>query len=219
MDGGISSRRMSRFPLPFLLLATLSLSSCAAIAPKSRIVEQPSVDWRAVATPADRVRLRDWRSSFTDALAAARKSGHAADIAREAELLNPDAALGGGPISNGMYRCRVIKLGGKSPGLLDYVAYPAFACRIRPQLGVQGLAKLNGSQRYIGLIFPGDELRQIFLGTLALGDETRATQYGVDAQRDVAGFVERIGSRRWRLIMPNPAFESTFDVLELVPPS
>jgi hypothetical protein len=200
-----------------ILFAALLLPACSAIAPKARIIEQPTVNWRAAATQQDRDRLRDWRSTFTKALSAARAAGHSAKIAREGVLLAPDAAVGGGPIPNGMYRCRVIKLGAKAQGMLDYIAYPAFTCRIRPQLGVQGLAKLNGSQRYVGLVFPGDALRQVFLGTLALGDETRATQYGVDSERDVAGYVERIGSNRWRLIMPQPAFESQLDVLELVP--
>ena len=201
----------------FPLLALLLLSACAVIAPKSRIIEQPTVNWRESATSQDRERLREWRPTFTRALAAAARAGHAAKIAGEGDLLRPDAALGGGPIPNGMYRCRVIKLGAKSAGLLDYAAYPGLVCRIRPQLGVQALAKLTGSQRYVGLIFPGDELRQVFLGTLAVGDETRATQYGVDSERDVAGYVERIGPQRWRLIMPQPAFESQFDVVELVP--
>ena len=199
------------------LSLTLLAASCATIAPKSAIVGQTTLNWQAVATSHDRDRLRGWRSSFTDALAAARKSGHSTEIDREGVLLNPDAALGGGPIPNGMYRCRVIKLGAKSQGLLDYASYPGFACRIRPRQGVQGLAKLSGSQRYIGLIYPGDELRQVFLGTLALGDEQRAVQYGVDKERDIAGYVERIGPKRWRLIMPEPAFESRMDVLELVP--
>ena len=78
-------------------------------------------------------------------------------------------------------------------------------------------AKLTGSQRQVGVIFPGDALRQVFLGTLVLGDETRAMQYGRDAERNVAGFVERIGPRRWRMLMPRPHFESQIDVLELVP--
>ena len=74
---------------------------------------------------------------------------------REGALLEPDAALGGGPIPNGDYRCRVIKLGAKSPGMLDYVAYPAFACRIAAgAASLQGFAKLTGSQRPVGLIFP-----------------------------------------------------------------
>ena len=35
--------------------------------------------------------------------------------------------------------------------------------------------------------------------------------------RDVAGYVERIGPDRWRLVMPKPHFESQLDVMELVP--
>jgi hypothetical protein len=52
-----------------------------------------------------------------------------------------------------------------------------------------------------------------------LADETRAMQYGVDEDRDVAGFVERVGANRWRLVMPKPHFESIMDVMELVPAS
>ena len=75
------------------------------------------------------------------------------------------------------------------------------------------------SQRQVGSIFQGDSLREVFLGTLVLGDETRAFQYGRDTQRDIAGYVERIGPNRWRLIMPQPHFESQMDVMELVPAS
>jgi hypothetical protein len=57
----------------------------------------------------------------------------------------------------------------------------------------------------------------VFLGTLALGDEQGAMQYGVDEMRNVAGYVERIGPNRWRLVMPRPHFESRLDVMELVP--
>jgi hypothetical protein len=60
-------------------------------------------------------------------------------------------------------------------------------------------------------------MRQIFLGTLVLGDEQGAMQYGQDETRNVAGFVERVGSNRWRLVMPRPHFESQTDVMELVP--
>jgi hypothetical protein len=33
----------------------------------------------------------------------------------------------------------------------------------------------------------------------------------------MAGVVERIGERRWRLVLPYPAFESTIDIVELIP--
>ncbi|MBA3511986.1 DUF4893 domain-containing protein [Sphingomonas sp.] len=202
-----------------VLLLPLALAACSAFQPSSAVIDPPSRDWRAIATVDDRERLRDWRDAFVAGLKAARASGHAATVAREGVLLEPDAALGGGPIPNGNYRCRVIKLGAKSPGLLDYVAYPPFACRIRQERDLQGFAKLTGSQRHVGLIFPGDALRQVFLGTLVLGDERRAMQYGRDKERDVAGFVERIGPNRWRMLMPRPHFESRIDVMELVPNS
>jgi hypothetical protein len=133
------------------------------------------------------------------------------------KALEPDAALPGPGIPNGAYRCRVVKLGAKSAGLLDFVSYPPFACRVRQERDLQGFAKLSGSQRQVGLIFPADALRQVFLGTLVLGDESRAMHYGRDRERDVAGFIERIGPSRWRLIMPRPHYESQIDVLELVP--
>ena len=195
----------------------LTVSACSAMSPGGSVIESPVRDWRAIATPDDRGRLRDWRSAFVSALKAARANGHAAEIAREGALLEPDAALGGPPIPNGNYRCRVIKLGAKSPGMLDYVGYPPFTCSIRQERELQGFAKMTGSQRYVGLVFPGDAMRQVFLGTVVLGDERRAMQYGRDEERDVAGFVEGIGPNRWRMLMPKPHFESQIDVLELTP--
>src|SRR3546814_14282978 len=76
---------------------------------------------------------------------------------------------------------------------------------------------LSGSQRPVGLIFPDNLKRQIFLGTLELGDEEMALNYGSDRMRDMAGLVERIGDNRWRLVLPAPAYESLLDVIELVP--
>ena len=208
-----------RLTFPAIAAAALALGACAALQPTGEVIAQPTRNWRAVATLDDRERLREWRRTFVSALQAARAAGHGQQVAAEGALLKPDAALPAGPIPNGMYRCRVIKLGAKSEGLLDYVAYPQFSCRIRQERDLQGFAKLSGSQRHVGVIFPGDALRQVFLGTLILGDEARAMQYGRDRQRNLAGWVERIGPNRWRMIMPRPHFESQLDVMELVPVS
>jgi hypothetical protein len=199
------------------ILLCLGAAACSALPPTGIVIPYATRDWRMVATEDDRQRLRDWRDAFVAALRVARAAGHSDAIAREGALLEPDSALGGGPIPNGNYRCRVIKLGAKSPGLLDYVSYPPFACRVRQERDLQGFAKLTGSQRHVGVIFPGDAMRQVFLGTLVLGDEARGMQYGRDQERDVAGFVERIGPNRWRMLMPKPHFESQIDVMELVP--
>ena len=202
--------------LPLLALA-LACAGCDTVMQPAGMISNWTTAWRDVATSADRERLRDWRKTFVDALAAARKSGHSAEIASEGALLDPDAAQAGPAIPDGMYQCRVIKLGRQSEGLLDYVAYPGFTCRVRAQRSLQRLTKLSGSQRYVGLIFPGDAIRNVFLGTLVLGDENRALQYRQDDARDIAGYIERIGPNRWRLVMPQPHFESQLDVMELVP--
>ena len=201
----------------FIPLAAIAITACSTVPGSQPGPVVPANDWRTVATSADRDRLREWRTAFTRALAQARAAGHGADIDREGKLLEPDAALGPVPIPSGRYKCRVIKLGAKQPGLLEYIAYPAFDCRIAQEMSLQSLNKLTGSQRHTGLLFPDSPIRQAFLGTLVLGDETLAMRYGADAERDLAGWVERIGPNRWRLVLPYPHYESVLDVVELVP--
>jgi len=200
-----------------LLILLSSLGACTAIEPSPQVVSTDSTNWRSVVTSDDRIRLRDWRKSFLEALADARKSGHPEDIVREGALLDPDAALADGTIPNGLYRCRTIKLGAKPPAILSYATFPSSRCEIRQEGKRQVFAKLNGTQRPVGTIFPSDGLRQVFLGTLVVGDETRAQHYGTDDQRNVVGYVERIGLNRWRMVIPSPSFESKLDVIELVP--
>ena len=199
----------------------LALAACGANDPleitRSPTMPRATKAWREIATSADRDRLRGWRDSFIKALAAARASGRADEITREGRLLEPDGALADPTIPDGRYRCRVTKLGAQGHGLLDYIAYPAFSCVIGRDGSVQRLDKLSGSQRYVGVIFPHDGIRSVFLGTLVLGDENRGMQYGQDSARNIAGHVERIGDRRWRLVMPRPHYESMTDVMELVP--
>ena len=200
----------------FAMMVVAAVSACSAIGAPAPIIAPSVHDWRAAVTEQDRKRLRDWRTSFTNAIAKARAAGHGAELAAEGRLFDPDAAIPGA-VPNGAYRCRIIKLGARGEGLLDYIAYPAFACRVQQERDLQGFAKLSGSQRPVGLIFPNDALRSVFLGTLVLGDESGTMQYGRDAERDLAGWVERVGPAQWRIILPAPRFESLTDVVELVP--
>lgn len=202
-----------------ILLPLLVLPSGvqAKKAKATKISQQGPVDWKRIVTPVDMDRIRAWRTAFVRALDDARARGNAANIAREGALLDPDAALGGPPPAPGEYRCRVIKLGAKSSGMPSYTVYQNFACTVSDEGEVMSFSKTSGSQRPVGLIFPGDEKRQIFLGTMMLGDETRAMDYGRDTTRDMAGAIERIGANRWRLILPYPNWESVMDVIELVP--
>jgi hypothetical protein len=202
---------------PLLLALALATSGCEVIEQPAGLIPRWTTAYKQVVSESDRVRLRDWRKSFESGLDAARKSGHAPDVTREGTLLDPDSALPGPAIPNGMYACQVIKLGAQPLETRQFLATPRFTCRVRAERNLQRLSKLGGEQRYVGLIFPGDAIRNVFLGTLVLGDERRALQYGQDQKRDVAGYVERIGRNRWRLVMPEPHFESRLDVMELVP--
>ncbi|HEY0626159.1 MAG TPA: DUF4893 domain-containing protein [Allosphingosinicella sp.] len=176
-----------------------------------------TLDWREIATESDRDRLRQWRSAWVNGLAKASASGHDAALTREGPLLQPDAAIPWQAPPPGNYHCRVLKIGAKAAGMMDYVVYPAFNCRIRPENGLTSFAKLSGSQRPMGLFFPDGNRRMVFLGTLQLGDEKMALEYGRDRERDMAGVLERVGENRWRLVFPYPHFESTIDVVELIP--
>ncbi len=197
------------------LLAPLTACTTPGNGPEEAV---PRIDgWRTVATERDRERIREWRTAWLRALGRARAAGHGPAIAAEGALLQADAAIDTAAPPAGDYRCRTIKVGAKSEGLLEYVAYPAFRCRIGGGEGVRDFAKLTGSQRPIGRLFPENERRMIFLGTLQLGDEQGTLRYGHDVERAMAGVLERIGERRWRLVMPYPHFESVIDVIELVP--
>lgn len=209
-------------PLAAALLVTAIAAGTAALAQADSSCPAAAGErertWREAATEDDRRRIREWRSAFVEALGEARGSGHAAEIDREGALLDPDAALPGAALPAGDYRCRTIKLGSQGQGGLDLVAYPWFGCRVAP--GADGLVhftKLDGSQRPVGRLYAEHDRRQIFLGTLQLGDERRALRYGRDRERNMAGIVERIGERRWRILFPYPHFESTLDVIELAP--
>ncbi|WP_375271855.1 DUF4893 domain-containing protein [Sphingomonas sp.] len=188
-----------------------------ADAPVAPPIATAMPSWRGLATEADRKRLREWRTAWTSALAEARSGGAGAMLAADPALFAFDTALPDPVPPAGAYRCRTIKLGAKGTGGLRFVAYPFFRCRVSVQGGIVSLEKLTGSQRGNGIIYPHDQSRAVFLGTMALGDERGAVRYGRDAARDMAGWVERIGPARWRVALPDPAFESTLDLLDLVP--
>jgi hypothetical protein len=206
-----------------LVLVPILIAGCAVMnAPMGSVSREDAIaseNWRSVATDLDRARIRGWYEAWQAALTSARSGGHEADIAREGVLLEPTAALPNAHLPPGDYACRVIKLGAANASNLAYVAYPGFRCRVAPEQDIFSFTRLTGSQRPVGLIFADTDRRKIFLGTLMLGSEVRALDYGTDPQRDMAGIVERIAPNRWRIVFPRPAYESIVDVMELVPVS
>jgi len=204
---------MLRRPALAALALVLLLPGCAT---DRSLVPPASSDWRSSATEADRERLRGWRDALEEAVSKARASGFGARVDAEGALFKPDAALGG-DLPFGTYRCRIFKLGGKTDRNLDFVAYPQGTCLVAAGGKVRWFARLGGAQRPTGFIYPADRLRSVFLGAVSLGDETASMRYGVDPDRDLAGWVERIGEQRWRILLPSPRLESETDVIELVP--
>ncbi|WP_265561718.1 DUF4893 domain-containing protein [Sphingomicrobium arenosum] len=200
------------------LLALAPLAACAPLPGAPAIDTLETRNWREVVSDEDADRLRDWRATFHAALAEARDKGFAAQVDALGPTGDPDVTLPLGAVPTRNYRCRTIKLGTMSgAGTLAYVDYPFFQCRIRVEDDLLGFAKLTGSQRPVGLLFPDDAYRMVFLGTLVLGDEDRAMRYGADPQRDMIGALQRVGENRYRLVIPSPRFESRLDLIELVP--
>lgn len=197
-------------------LGLLLTSGCSIYREATTTTITETSNWRSVATDPDRQRLRNWRKAWDEALPKA-QAADAKAIAAEPLLFDPDRAQENADLPVGDYRCRTFKLGSKSDVVRDFTAYPWLQCRVTQQGEVRELVRLDGEQRPFGLVFPDGDNRRVFLGTLMLGDETTPIRYGLDPHRDMVGYIDRIDARRWRLVLPYPEFESTLDVIELVP--
>ena len=173
--------------------------------------------WKAVATAADQDRLARLGLAWQEALDDAQKT-NAADVRREAKLLLPRSALPRPDPTPGSYNCRLIKLGKATPKSKPYETFKPFFCYVEVEDKLLTIVKQTGSQRPAGRLWEDDDpTRLVFLGSLALGDETVPLAYGDDPKRDMAGVLERIGPFRWRLVIPWPQSTSKLDVFELTP--
>ncbi|WHU00995.1 MULTISPECIES: DUF4893 domain-containing protein [unclassified Sphingomonas] len=207
---------MKGIPAAAALLAIGFTTGCSVYRDATATRPPAGWSWRKVMTTADADRIRQWRRAWDDALAPA-KAANPAAIAADPQLFDPDVALGTAMPPAGDYRCRTVKLGSQQPLTPYYAAYPAGQCRITVQGPEIHFVRLDGQQRPDGLLYPNTDARSMFIGVMVLGDETAPLRYGVDRKRDMIGYVERIGEKRWRLVLPYPGFESKLDVIELVP--
>lgn len=175
-------------------------------------------DWRASITGYDRDRYTRREAAWDLALEQARRQRGSGDLRPLGELIEPDAARPFVTPPVGDYRCRTVKLGSQSGEEgLGYVVYGWFACRIEATPRGLKFVKLTGSQRPSGLLFPETDRQMVMLGSMALSNEPPANSYGQRPDRDLVAVLERIGERRWRLVLPWPQNESNLDLIELVP--
>tara|TARA_R110000868_G_scaffold129972_2_gene339323 strand:- start:1838 stop:2497 length:660 start_codon:yes stop_codon:yes gene_type:complete len=206
-------------------VAAVTVSACAATPPPpppppTGPAGQPGPvlrDWRTIITRTDRDRYNRRDAAWTLALQQVRRLPGSGDLSGLGALIDPDAARAGVP-PVGDYRCRTVKLGsqGGEAGL-GYVVYDWFACRIEATPAGLKFSKLTGSQRPGGLLFTESGDHMVMLGSVALAAEPPANSYGQRPDRDLVAVLERIGERRWRLVIPWPQNESNLDLIELVP--
>lgn len=216
-------------PMPRLRLvavscaAALSVAACASTpAPPPPPQTGPGGavlrDWRSIITVADRDRYQRRDAAWSLALQQARRQTGSGDLRSLGDLIVPDADRPSVTPPAGDYRCRTVKLGsqGGEDGL-GYVVYGWFACRIEQTPNGLKFTKTTGSQRPAGLFFPENDRHMVMLGSMALASEPAANSYGQRPDRDLVAVLERIGERRWRLVIPWPQNESNLDLIELVP--
>jgi hypothetical protein len=173
--------------------------------------------WKGVATAADKDRLARLGLAWSEGLAEAQRT-NPADVRREGKLLLPRAGLPRPEPTPGSYNCRLIKLGKASPKGKSFETFKPFFCYVEVEGDLLTIVKQTGSQRPAGRLWQDDDpTRLIFLGSVALGDETVPLAYGDDAARNMAGVLDRIGAFRWRLAIPWPQGTSKLDVFELTP--
>ena len=210
-----------------LLGGLLLVSACAsrskeaveeAPRPQAVITVEEEPEWMSVAAEADQGRIARIGEAWEAALEEARGGGFSAALEKEGELVVPDAALGAPSPPPGSYRCRVIKIGTQGGSGQAFTAYKPFFCYVEAEGSRLNITKQTGSQRPAGWLYKDhEEDRLIFLGTLAIGDEKEPLPYGENAERDMAGVIERVAPYRYRLVIPWPKTESKLDVIELVP--
>ena len=215
--------------LALSLLASLVLAACASAPPPPPPPPPPAAsgeaagpvalrDWRGIVTASDRDRYSRRDAAWSLALQQARRQPGLGDLSGLGDLIDPRAARSSVAPPPGDYRCRTVKLGsqGGEDGL-GYVVYGWFACRIEATPRGLKFSKQTGSQRPGGLLFPENDRQMVMLGSMALAEEPPANSYGQRPDRDLIAVLERIGERRWRLVIPWPQAESNLDLIELVP--
>jgi hypothetical protein len=209
--------QMTRF-LPIAVLAAF-LAACqtpiAAPEPAPAVAPEEAPRWLSVASDADFDRLNRLPEAWDEALAAARRAGFDRRIQVEGRLLDPEGALDWAAPTPGAYRCRLIRFAASAGRGRMLTAYPHHFCHVGADGDSLFLTKETGTERPFGYLWDdGDPRRMIFLGAILSGDEDNPPPYGADPATDIAGVFERVGSLRFRLVIPRFRDGLTLDIFE-----
>jgi hypothetical protein len=173
--------------------------------------------WLSVATAPDTDRLRRLPFAWTDGLRDVR-GRFTSSVREEGDLLRPNAALPRPAPTPGSYNCRLVRLGSTDRRAPAFARFKPFFCYVEVEDDLLTLVKQTGSERPAGRLWDDDVTsRLVFLGSVVLGNEPQPKPYGSDETRDMAGFMERIGPMRWRLVLPFPRSGAKLEVYELTP--
>jgi hypothetical protein len=172
--------------------------------------------WQDQASPADIERLQQLPQIRDAAIADAQHGEGRGDWRAIPRVLQPQGrAIPAGALV-GDWHCRQIKLG----RMTSYMVYDRwFSCNIRPFNGGLLLQKMNGSQRFVGFLFP-ENGAWVYLGASSARGEPyhnysgRSPALGAQVTPDdQIGLLTGIGDNRLRLEIP-AIQESLLDVVE-----
>lgn len=203
------------------LAAACVLAACASTPtdrPTVAIEDEPALSaWEAALVPEDRQRLALLPATW--AIARTRAEARSPALLAEAgALLAGDAALDHPALTPGSYHCSLTRLGdfGRRPAIRRF---PPFFCYVRGESGDRlSFTKQTGTDLpggWLTLDEPGR--RYVFTGAQQRRAGDTSLAYGGEPARDLAGVVERIGSFRWRLVIPWRGKDAGLDVYDLVP--
>lgn len=206
---------------PLLAAAALSLAGCAstrpAAAPAVVSVEQVAEPgWRGTMSVEDVARLEALPQTWGAVRSQALRRSKALWV-EQADLLS-DTALDHPALPPGSYNCRLVSLGQKNARGAAVRTFKPFFCYVRSE-GAEALSftKQTGTDLPGGWLHPDGDKRYVFLGAKQREPGDNSLGYGADAERDLAGVVERVAPFRWRLVVPWREARPGLDVYELTP--
>lgn len=172
--------------------------------------------WRDTASPADVERIEQLPQIRAAAIDDARHGQGNGDGNVLSRVMEPEGRAIPREALIGDWRCRQIKLGGMTPAMV-YDQW--FNCNVRPFRGGLLLQKMDGSQRFVGMLFP-ENGAWVYLGASSASGEAWHNYSGASpalgaqiTPDDQIGLLTGIGDNHLRLEMP-AVQESLLDVVE-----